>query len=161
MVKKIIVLIAICFICDVVYAQDEIMKEDQFDFNKSLYALDSIRHSLNTFRDIAEIVFTDEILDKLLSGKGYVEFKIEPNKFKDINNEELKWSKQNISNPNMILQIKGTLLKMEMEINRLSYENLLFKKGGMNQKIIQEGEQRYIKSKEAFKEFIRTHHWYD
>ncbi|MEK6589050.1 MAG: hypothetical protein AABZ11_00050 [Nitrospinota bacterium] len=161
MTKRIIVLIAIFFIYELVYAQDEIMKEDQFDFNKSLYALDSIRQSLNTFRDITEIVFTDEILDKLLSEKDYVEFKIEPNKFKNIIKEELKWSKQNIANPNAILQIKGTLLKMEMEINRLSYENTLLKKGEMNQNNFKERKQKYNQSKEAFKEFIKTHHWYD
>lgn len=161
MMKIIILLVSLCLTYSSSCAQDENMKEGEFNLKESLSATDSIQNSLKVFSDLTDITFTDNLLDEIYSSNGSIKVDIDTEKFRRIDRKEISWRKQNLINPNNILRIKGTLLKMEMENNRLRYENAQAEKDKFSRKDIEQIKQKYIQSKTEFENFIKTHHWYE
>lgn len=161
MIKIIILLVSLCLTYSTSCAQDENMKEGEFNLRESLSATDSIQNSLKVFSDITDITFKDNLLDEIYSSNGSIKVDIDTEKFKRIDRKEISWRKQNLINPNNILRIKGTLLKMEMGINLLRYENAQAEKDKFSQKDIEQIKQKCIQSKTEFENFIKTHHWYE
>ncbi|RJQ56703.1 MAG: hypothetical protein C4526_01125 [Nitrospiraceae bacterium] len=161
MIKIIILLVSLWLTYNTSYAQDENMKEGEFNLQESLSATDSIQKSLKVFSDITDIAFTDNLIDEIYSRNGSIKVDIDTEKFKKIDRKEISWRKQNLINPNNILRIKGTLLKMEMEINRLRYENAQIEKDKISQKDLEQIKQKCIQSKTEFENFMKTHHWYE
>lgn len=109
----------------------------RFSFEHSLKSLATIESSLDSFRKLTETAAN----------------KISKGKLAKIGNTG--WEMQNLGFPNHVGSVKGTILKQEYLIKKLTYDlaQRKFKSGEINKKELLESEREYKKAEKQFQEF--------
>jgi hypothetical protein len=135
------------------------MKKEDFNFSSSIKAVDSISKSLDTFNNVVELLSLDEQIERFTKKNQSITMSIDPDKVRNIDKSELSWRKLNLVNPNNILRIKGMLLKMQMDLYQIQYENAGLRKKAPSEKEIEALKKDYHRARMDFDKFIKEHFW--
>jgi len=113
---------------------------ERFSSKRSLESLATIKSALNSFRELTETV-TDKLPKETLAKIG-----------------NTSWEMQNLGFVNHVEAIKGTILKQEYLIKKLTYElaQIKSKSGEMNQRDLSKIKREYENAEKQFQEFWNT-----
>lgn len=141
--------------------QDEQMTTKDFNLSASINAIHSINKSLNTFRDLVEIILPTGI--EISQGQNTTNkpICIEPSKLAGLDTSELTWRRLNMANPNKALLIEGTLLKLEMERAQQEYDNMRLRRNKYTLQEIEQAKSKSTQAQQAFRDFMEKHNWYE
>jgi len=79
--------------------------------------LTEIEQALGDFRKLCEILFSDEIMEKLKqSGDAMIDLRAKRTEIREL--KSIDWSVQQIGFPNWILVIRGTMLRLDYLIKK-------------------------------------------
>jgi len=110
---------------------------ERFSSNRSLESLATIKSALDSFRKLTEIA-ANKISKETLAKIG-----------------NTSWEMQNLGFVNHVEAVKGTILKQEYLVKKLTYElaQIKSKSGEINQRDLLEIKREYEKAEKQFQEF--------
>ena len=113
---------------------------ERFSSKRSLESLAAIKSALDSFKKLTEIA-ANKISKETLAKIG-----------------NTGWERQNLGFVNHVESIKGTILKQEYLIKKLTYElaQIKSKSGEINQRDLLEIKREYEKAEKQFQEFWNT-----
>ena len=113
---------------------------ERFSSKRSLESLTTIKSALDSFKKLTEEV-ANKISKETLTKIG-----------------NTSWEMQNLGFVNLVEAVRGTILKQEYLIKKLTYElaQRKSKSGGINQRDLLEIKREYEKAEKQFQEFWNT-----